>query len=134
TQVETPYGPRRNYNGGIYRYEPRTEKLDVYVNYKFGNPWGHAWDRWGQDFIADAADGSNYYATPLTGRVAYPFKHPEMKDLTGKEVRPTCGCTLVSSRNFPDDMQGDYLLNNTISLQGVLRYKLKEDGSGFATS
>jgi hypothetical protein len=45
--------------------------------------------------------------------------------------RPTCGCELVSSRHFPDDTQGDYLLNNNIGFQGILRYRVKEDGSGF---
>ena len=25
TQVESPYGPRRCINGGVYRYEPRTK-------------------------------------------------------------------------------------------------------------
>jgi glucose/arabinose dehydrogenase/lysophospholipase L1-like esterase len=133
TQVETPYGPRRNFNGGIYRYEPRSEKLDVHVNYKLGNPWGHVWDRWGQDFIADAADGSNYYATPLSGRIDYPKKHAPTKEFL-KQWRPTCGCAFVSSRNFPDEMQGDYLLNNTMNFQGILRYVMKEDGSGFTTS
>ena len=33
------------------------------------------------------------------------------------------GCELVSSRNFPDETQGDYLLNNVIGFQGVLRYR-----------
>lgn len=130
TQVETPHGPLRNFNGGVYRYEPRFEKLDVFVSHKFGNPWGHAWDRWGQHFLADAADGANYYATPLTGRVDYPRKHAHAKEFL-KDHRPTCGCTLVASRNFPAEMQGDYLLNNTMGFQGVLRYKLKEAGSGF---
>src|SRR5690606_38095559 len=54
TQVETPYGPVRCKNAGIYRYEPRTEKLDVFVSYGFANPWGHVFDRWGQNFVADA--------------------------------------------------------------------------------
>jgi glucose/arabinose dehydrogenase len=133
TQVETPHGPRRNFNGGIYRYEPWAERLDVHVNYKFGNPWGHVWDRWGQELIADAADGANYFATPLTGRVDYPRKHAPTKEFL-KEHRPTCGCVLVSSRHFPDEMQGDYLLNNTMNFQGVLRYRLKETGSGFTAS
>jgi lysophospholipase L1-like esterase len=32
TQVETPYGPVRCANAAIYRYEPRTEKLDTFVS------------------------------------------------------------------------------------------------------
>jgi glucose/arabinose dehydrogenase/lysophospholipase L1-like esterase len=133
-QVETPYGVRRNFNAGVYRYEPRTAKLDVHVTYKFGNPWGHAWERWGQEFVADAADGATYYATAFSGQTDYPRKHPEMKPIFPKQWRPPCGCAIVSGRHFPDDWQGDFLLNNTMTTQGVLRFKLKDDGSGFAAT
>ena len=54
SQVETPYGPVRLENAGVYRYEPRTEKLSVFVSYSFANPWGHVVDAWGQHFISDA--------------------------------------------------------------------------------
>jgi hypothetical protein len=131
SQVETPYGPRRNHNAGVYRYEPKTEKLDVYTSYHFANPWGHYFDRWGQDFIADASGGHNYYATAFSGQVDYPRKQGNMKEFLTKQWRPTCGCVLVSSRQFPDDVQGNYLLNNCIGFQGILQYRVKEDGSGF---
>ena len=55
-----------------------------------------------------------------------------MKQFFPMQWRPTCGCELVYSRHFPDDTQGDYLLNNCIGFQGILRYRVKEDGSGFA--
>jgi glucose/arabinose dehydrogenase/lysophospholipase L1-like esterase len=134
SQVETPYGPVRNFNGAVYRYEPRAARLEAFISFKFGNPWGHAWDRWGQDFIADAADGENYYATAFACQTDYPRKLPKLTPFLKKEWRPTCGCTLVSSRQFPDDWQGDYLLNNTMNFQGVLRYKMREEGSGFAAT
>ncbi|HET6324527.1 MAG TPA: PVC-type heme-binding CxxCH protein, partial [Planctomycetaceae bacterium] len=52
TQVETPWGaPRRNANAGVYRYEPRTRKFEVYVTYPFANPHGHVFDAWGQDIV-----------------------------------------------------------------------------------
>src|SRR5262249_47534149 len=40
TEVEAPYAPRRVKNAGVFRYEPRTEKLDIFVSYGFANPWG----------------------------------------------------------------------------------------------
>jgi glucose/arabinose dehydrogenase/lysophospholipase L1-like esterase len=132
SQVETPYGPRRNFNGATYRYEPKTEKLDVHVTYKFGNPWGHAWDRWGQEFLTDAADGATYFATAISGQTDYPRKHAPIKEVFPKKLRPACGSVFVASRHFPDELQGDYLVNNTIGLQGIARYQWKEDGSGFA--
>jgi glucose/arabinose dehydrogenase len=132
TQVETPYGPRRCVNAGVYRWEPRTWKFDVFVSYGFANPWGHIVDSWGQNFIADASPGANYFGAAFSGDVDYPNKHGNLKQFLVKQWRPTAGCELVSSRNFPDDAQGDYLLNNCIGFQGVLRYKMRDDGSGFA--
>jgi glucose/arabinose dehydrogenase/lysophospholipase L1-like esterase len=131
SQIETPYGPVRLANAGVLRYEPKTEKLTTFISYGFANPWGHCFDRWGQDFVADASGGANYFAAAFSGDVEHPRKHPELKQFLTKQWRPTCGCELVSSRHFPDEMQGDYLLNNNIGFQGVLQYRMKEDGSGF---
>ena len=132
TQVETPYGPRRVKNAAVFRYEPRTEKFGVFISYGFANPWGHAFDRWGQNFVADASGGANYFGAAFSGQVDDPYKHPGLKQFLKKQWRPTSGCEIVASRNFPDDTQGDYLLNNVIGFHGVLRYRFKEDGSGFA--
>ncbi len=131
TQVETPYGPVRCKNAGVFRFEPRTWKVDVFVSYRFANPWGHVFDRWGQNFVADASGGANYYGTAFSGQVDYPEKHGSLKQFLKKQWRPTAGCEMVSSRNFPDDVQGDYLLNNCIGFQGVLQYRMKDSGSGF---
>ncbi|MGC1272741.1 MAG: PVC-type heme-binding CxxCH protein [Planctomycetaceae bacterium] len=134
SQVETPYGPTRLVNAGIFRYEPRSEKLDVFVSYGFANPWGHTFDRWGQNFVADASGGANYFGTAFSGSVDFPRKHASLKQFLEKQWRPTSGCEIVSSRNFPDEMQGDYLLNNVIGFQGTLQYRMKEEGSGFSAS
>ena len=132
SQVESPYGPQRVKNAGVFRFEPRSHKLSLFISYGFSNPWGHYVDRWGQNLIADASPGFNYYGTAFSGDIDYPDKHATMKQMLVKQWRPTCGCELVSSRNFPDEAQGNYLLNNCIGFQGVLQYKMKEDGAGFA--
>ncbi len=132
SQVESPYGPRRCNYAGIFRWEPRTQKFDVFVSYGFANPWGHYIDAWGQNFVADASGGANYYGTAFSGQVVYPQKHGGMKQFFPMQWRPTCGCELVYSRHFPHETQGDYLLNNDIGFQGILRYRVKEDGSGFS--
>lgn len=132
TQIETPYGPERVKNAAVFRFEPRTWKTDIFVSYGFANPWGHTFDRWGQNFVADASGGANYYGTAFSGDVDYPDKRARMKQFFRKQWRPTSGCEIVSSRNFPKEWQGDYLLNNVIGFQGVLHYRMKESGSGFA--
>lgn len=133
SQVETPYGPVRLENAGVFRFEPKTFKLEVFVSYGFANPWGHIFDRWGQNFVADASGGSNYFGTAFSGHVDYPRKHPRMKEFTTTKVRPTAGCEIVSSRHFPDEAQGNFLLNNCIGFQGVKQHQMIEEGSGFTT-
>lgn len=131
SQTETPSGPERVANASVFRYEPRSEKMDIYVSYNFANPWGHCFDKWGQNFVADASGGANYVGAAFSGDLDHPRKHPGLKQFLVKQWRPTCGCEIVSSRHFPKEMQGDYLLNNCIGFQGVLQYKFKDEGSGF---
>ena len=130
SQVETPYGPVRSYTGATYRYEPRTGKLSNYVSYPFYNPWGSVFDKWGTHLIGDASDGSNYFAPPMTGKVNYPDKHPRIDMFTQTRVRPTAGIEIVSSRQFPDAVQGDFLVNNNIGFQGTKQHRIIPKGSG----
>jgi glucose/arabinose dehydrogenase/plastocyanin len=131
SQVETPYGPRRLAYAGVWRYEPRTEKLDVFVSYPFANPWGHVIDRWGQNFVSDASNGYNYWGTAFSGHVNYPQKQRSMQEWTLTRVRPTSGSEFVSSRHFPESAQGNFLYNNVIGFQGIKQFKTIEEGSGF---
>lgn len=134
TQVETPYGPVRCKDAGVFRYEPRTQKLSVFVSYGFANPWGHVFDRWGQNFVADASGGANYVGAAFSGYIDYPHKHGGMKQFLTKRFRPTCGCEFITSRHFPENAQGRFLLNNCIGQQGVYQHVMKDEGSGFAAT
>jgi putative heme-binding domain-containing protein len=131
SQIETPYGPERLVDAGVFRYEPRTQRVEGFVSYGFANPWGHIFDRWGQNFVADASGGSNYFGTAFSGYLDYPRKHSRLKEFTLTKVRPTAGCEFVSSRQFPDSAQGNFLLNNCIGFQGIKQYKVTDEGSGF---
>ncbi len=131
SQVETPYGPRRLAYAGVWRYEPRTEKLDVFVSYPFANPWGHVIDKWGQNFISDASNGYNYWGTAFSGHVNYPRKQKPMQEWTLTRVRPTSGSEFVKSRHFPESAQGNFLYNNVIGFLGIKQYRTVEEGSGF---
>lgn len=132
SQVETPYGPVRLENAGVFRYEPHTERLSVLTSYSFANPWGHTFDRWGQNFIADASNGNNYFGLPISGDLPYPAKHPQMRVFTSV-VRPTAGAEIVSSRHFPDEIQGNFLVTNVIGFQGIKNHRPFPEGSGIAS-
>ena len=131
SQVETPYGTVRLENAGVWRYEPRTEKLSVFVSYAFANPWGHVIDRWGQNFVSDASNGHNFWGTAFSGHVNYPRKQRPMREWTLTRVRPTSGSEFVRSRHFPDSAQGNFLYNNVIGFQGIKQFRTVEEGSGF---
>ncbi len=131
TQVETPYGPRRGAYGNTWRYEPRTMKFDEYISYPYANPWGSVFTRDGTHLIADVSTGMNYFAPPLTVAIDYPKKHMGMKDFLSSPSKPkTCGLEIVSSRAFPDSVQGNVLFNTFIGFQGIRQHKVSESGSG----
>ena len=133
SQIETPYGPVRSYAGTTYRFEPRTARLTHYISYPYYNPWGNVFDKWGTHLIGDASDGSNYFAPPMTGKVVYPAKHPRIAMFTETRVRPTAGIEIVSSRQFPDSVQGDFLVNNNIGFQGTKQHRIIQKGSGIGS-
>lgn len=134
SQVETPYGPQRVRDAAVFRYEPKTEKFNIFVSYNFANPWGHCFDYWGQNFVADASPGANYFAAAFSGDVIYPQKRRKMEQFLVKQWRPTAACVIASSRHFPESIQGNYLINNTIGFLGTLQYQMADDGSGFKAS
>jgi glucose/arabinose dehydrogenase len=132
SQVETPYGPPvRLANAGVFRYEPRSQKFEVYVSYPFANPHGHAFDHWGQDFVTDGTGNVNYYATAFSGHLDYPEKHRHLNPFFPQRTRPCPGTEILSSRHFPEEWQGDYLVANVIGFQGIHRYKVRDQDSGF---
>ncbi len=133
TQVETPWGPPvRLANAGVFRFEPRTKKFGVYVAYNFANPHGHVFDRWGQDVVHDGTGANPYHGTLFSGRVVFPNKHPQPPQVYQQRTRPCPGTEILSSRHFPADMQGDLLVGNVIGFQGILRYKLADQGASLS--
>jgi len=130
TQVETAAGPVRNNDAAIYRYEPRTARFETYVSFDFANPHGRVFDYWGNDIITDGTGNNSYFAPAFSGHIDYPAKHHRMKQFWERPSRPCAATTLLTSRHFPDEFQGNFLNCNVISFQGIYRVKVIEDGSG----
>jgi mono/diheme cytochrome c family protein len=53
--------------------------------------------------------------------------------LKSNQVRPTSGVEFVSSRHFPDEVQGDVLINNNIGFLGTKQHRMIEQDPGFST-
>ncbi len=131
SQVETPYGAIRCNDGGVFRFDPKSWRMERFSQYDFNNPWGISFDEWGQTFLSDASSGNNFWMLPLSLKLPFGIEYPEETMFTEHRVRPTSGTEFVSSRHFPDEVQGDFLVNNSIGFLGTKQHKMRDDGSGF---
>ncbi len=136
TQVESPWGPvTRQADGGVYRFEPRTWKFETYIPFNFPNPHGHVFDQWGRDIVFDATGGQPYYGPSFSTKKYYPAMETKAAPKPGDvRTRPVGGAELLSSRHFPESMQGNMIVLNTIGFRGLLDYKLSEDGAGLKST
>jgi mono/diheme cytochrome c family protein/glucose/arabinose dehydrogenase len=133
TNVETSYGPVRATNGGFYRYSPQLHKLERTAQLSIPNPWGIAFDDWGQPFFAETSSPDVRWMMP--GSVLPRYGQATHKSVQLVEeahrVRPTSGIEFISSRHFPDEIQGDFMINNTIGFLGTKEHTLTDDGTGY---
>jgi len=135
TNVETAYGPVRGTNGGFYRFNPQRRQLERHVQVAIPNPWGIAFDDWGQHFFIHTSSPPMEWMLTSSIRPTYGVHSPRGRNLIGNQdgVRPTSGLEIVSSRHFPDEVQGDIILANSIGFLGIKQHRLIEDGTGYAT-
>jgi putative membrane-bound dehydrogenase-like protein len=118
---EHPWGPALEATASaMYRWDPRRWTIAHHAN-NVPNPHGISFDHWGYHYANDGTSGKAYQVRPTeTGF--------EMHDLLKKEVRPVAAHAIVSSAHFPDDVQGDLLIANTVGFLGLKRYTLHRDG------
>ena len=131
SQVETPYGPRRCNDGGVWRFDPKSFRLERYSQADYNNPWGIAFDHWEQLYISDASDGLNWWGLPLSARMPFGIEVPKTRTFVPKRSRPTSGSEFVSSRHFPEAMQGQFMICNSIGFLGISLATVADDGAGF---
>ena len=132
SQVETPYGPQRMTDGGVWRFHPKSWRLDRYSQCDYNNPWGVSFDQWGQGYISDASSGQNWWALAVSTKLPHGLEVPKVGEFAPKRSRPTAGAEWVYSRHFPDEWQGRFMQNNSIGFLGTTAYDVTEDGAGFS--
>lgn len=123
-QVETQYGVVRNFNGGVYQFNPRTLELRMFCRGTGGNPWGHVFDRWGQSFMVN--NPRIMYLSPSTGNSGEAVR---VKPLISTEKQ--CGGDLATGTHVGEDIRGQ-LLTGRFKSRTVVRYELIENGAGFS--
>ncbi|MEM9280190.1 MAG: PVC-type heme-binding CxxCH protein [Verrucomicrobiota bacterium] len=122
-QVETPFGVVRNYNGGVYQFNPRTQELRVFVRGTGGNPWGHVFEEWGQSFMVN--NPRIMHLSPASGNSG---KAVPVKSLISTEKQ--CGGDLATGTHIGDDIRGN-LLSGRFKSRAIIRYEFVEDGAGY---
>lgn len=134
SQVETPYGPRRAVDGGVWRFDPKSHRLEHYSQAGYANPWGVAFNEWEQAHIADASPGLNWWALPLSAKMPHGVMLPRIEPFVPKRLRPASSAEFVSSRHFPDRHQGNFLNCNVSGFVGISMGKPRPDGVGYVGS
>ena len=120
---ETPWNKNVNVgSSGMYRFDPRTFTITPHAG-NSPNPHGTCFDYWGYCYANDGTGGRSYQVRPSG-------KGFRMHTLLKMQFRPVAANAIMSSDHFPKEMQGDFLICNTIGFLGIKAYSLDLDGDG----
>jgi putative heme-binding domain-containing protein len=132
TDTETPHGVVRLKAGGIFRLDPRDQRMEVLYR-GLVNGWGHQFDAFGQSFLTDGAgfQGITWGVPGATYRTLAPARR-EMDSVSPGRYPKFAGIEIVRSALFPADWQGDFV---TLDFRAhrVVRFKMTDQGSGYVT-
>ena len=133
SNIETAYGPVRTTDGGFFRYNPKRRQLERTAQLAIPNPWSIAFDEWGQYFFTETSGPDVRWMMPGSVLPLYGVYSHKSHNLIEKkhQVRPTSGMEFISSRHFPEEMQGDMLINNTIGFLGIKQHRVEDEEAGY---
>jgi putative heme-binding domain-containing protein len=131
TTVETPWGPfRRRDAAGAYVLDPRSLKLSHFMTPGYGNPWCYSFDSWGQGIVGDGTTAQQHWDSPLSGaEVANRRGMDPIFNTQG--MRPVVGTEFLLSRQFPNDVQGQFIYACVINMNGMPRFQIRDDSAGY---
>lgn len=135
SHIETPHGMVRLNSGGILAYDPRTERTEVHAK-GWCNPWGHAWDEWGQEFVTDGAGGQGI-SWLIPGAMYFTYENARRicPSISPGSYPKFCGLELVRSPLFPADWQGNAITCD-FRAHRIVRFQINDLGpekSGYVT-
>jgi putative heme-binding domain-containing protein len=132
TTLETPWGPHRSQGaGGAYVMDPRSLKIRQFALPGQYNMWCYVFNGWGQGIVGDGTTANQAWDTPLSGaqfggRTGLNFV------FNNEGMRPALGSEFLSSRHFPDDVQGQFTYACVINMNGLPRFSVADNGGGYA--
>ncbi len=118
--IESPWAaPLSTGASGMYRFDPRRYTIAFHAANR-PNPHGISFDYWGYHYATDGTSGNAKQVRPHgTG-----FR---MQELLKQQVRPVPANGIISSAHFPESMQDDFLILNTIGFLGIKQYTLERN-------
>ena len=129
THLDTPYGIRRLLGGGMWHYRPETRRSEVFMK-GLVNPWGHAFDEWGQSFMTDGAGGQGInFVYPRSVFVASPGAPRRVQGLNPGQPK-LCGLEVLSGSHIPEHWQGA-LASPDFRGHRIKTYRLSDKGSAY---
>lgn len=116
SQVETVYGPIRARNSSWFLYTPSKKKLMAFGAYPNTNPWGVAFDQWGNHVASHPIFASTFHAAnppyprEFTAGNGYKQEKGQHAPATGMQAYSgTCGHDFVCHDIWPAEMQGGFI-------------------------
>jgi len=127
SRVETPWGSSDLFQAGFYRFRPKRLQLHPLLDDFMGpgNPWGVAFDRWGQIFSIDGAGGVTYLSP---GQIPSNHRHriPTIGSPGGY-----CGIGFLDSKLLPKSIRTDFAIGD-YKANRVKRFGVRPNGSGYS--
>ena len=131
--METPSGVERHDRAGLWRFRPRTGKLDTFFDKSSAgaNNWGVLTDNFGQVFHKEGAMNGGFYSVPGLTRGNTVLGSQNLMLFKSRDVK-TVGFDMVGTRHFPDDLQGAVIIggvyNNSLQI-----HRLERDNQRFSS-
>ncbi len=131
SHAETPNGVVRLNSGGVWRLRPGPLDMEVFLR-GFCNPWGHAFDAFGESFVTDGAGGQGInFGVPGATYFTYAEMRRELKSISPGSYPKFCGLEIIRSEHFPKDWQGNAITCD-FRAHRVVRFGIQEKDSAFA--
>ena len=127
--IETAHGIRQLNGTGTWQFQPDIQKLEVFSRGLI-NPWGHAFDQWGQAFATDGAGSSGInYIFPQSAHATAVGADKIINGLNASTPKNTAA-ELIYSRHLPYTWQGS-IITNDFRANRTVRYQITPSGSGY---
>ena len=126
SRVETPWGTSSLFNAGYFRLRPLQQRLVPFLegHMAAGNPWGVAFDQWGQMFGVDGAGGVSWLSPGLVSTT-----HREQLRRIG-QPGGYCGIGYLDGRHLPQSMRGHFAVGD-FKQNCVSRFSIHNNGADF---